>query len=91
MPTFVQLESASDLISPPSVSNQTRFVQLVREELLGTRVFVFTRNGRILNLARGATLADAAEQLHASLRNHIALVNGNLKSGSRLHRAGGRS
>ena len=52
------------------------FVQLVREELLGTRVFVFTRNGRILNLARGATLADAAEQLSASLRNHIALVNG---------------
>jgi hypothetical protein len=36
---------------------------VVRSELLGTRVFVFTEGGRILNLARGATLADAAAVL----------------------------
>eukprot|EP00966_Prymnesium_polylepis_P251297 5809992-Prymnesium_polylepis.2 len=35
------------------------FMQLVRQELLGTRVFVFTANGQILNLARCATLAAA--------------------------------
>lgn len=54
------------------------FVRLVREELLGTRVFVFTRNGRILNLARGATLLDACYLLQTSLRSHGALVNGAL-------------
>ena len=48
-----------------------QFMQLVREELLGTRVFVFTERGsttRILNLARGATLADAAALLETSLQ-----------------------
>ena len=55
------------------------FVQLVRKELLGTRVFVLTRNGRILNLAKGATLADAAAQLGdsgAALHGHVSVVNG---------------
>jgi len=59
------------------------FVQLVRDELLGTRVFVFTRNGRILNLAKGATLADAAAQLGAdagmpggAFRGRVGEVNG---------------
>ena len=42
-------------------------MQLVRQELLGTRVFVFTEGGRILNLARGATLADAAAALDVSV------------------------
>ena len=57
-------------------------MQLVRKELLGTRVFVLTRNGRILNLAKGATLADAAAQLTdgdldtGALRGHLPLVNG---------------
>ena len=59
------------------------FVQLVRDELLGTRVFVFTRNGRILNLAKGATLADAAAQLGTdagmpggAFRGRVGEVNG---------------
>ena len=46
------------------------FMHLVRQELLGTRVFVFTEKGRstrILNLARGATLGDAALMLNSSL------------------------
>jgi len=42
------------------------FMQLVRKELLCTRVFVFTEGGRVLNLALGATLADAAEVLKVS-------------------------
>jgi (p)ppGpp synthase/HD superfamily hydrolase len=39
------------------------FMSVVRQELLSTRVFVFTDAGRILNLAHGATLADAAAML----------------------------
>ena len=58
------------------VDSAHEFVRLVRQELLGTRVFVFTRNGRILNLARGATLADAAALLRASVRSHAVLING---------------
>jgi len=58
------------------VDSAHEFMQLVRQELLGTRVFVFTRNGRILNLARGATLSDAAIHLGVSLRGHVPLLNG---------------
>ena len=55
------------------------FMQLVRQELLGTRVFVFTESGgstRILNLARGATLGDAARQLDVNLATHVPLISG---------------
>ena len=54
------------------------FMQLVRAELLGTRVFVFTRNGRILNLQRGATLADAANNLQLDLQATacVPMLNG---------------
>jgi (p)ppGpp synthase/HD superfamily hydrolase len=43
--------------------NSRDFVDCVRRELLGKRVFVFLRNGKILNLARGATAVDAAFQV----------------------------
>ena len=55
------------------------FMQLVREELLGTRVFVFTEKGRstrILNLARGATVADAAALLDSTAATHVPLIGG---------------
>lgn len=54
------------------------FVECVRRELLGKRVFVFLRNGKILNLARGATIIDAAFQIHTEvgLSMHGALING---------------
>jgi len=52
------------------------FMQLVRQELLGTRVFVFTGDGQILNLARGATLEDAVQPLGASLETHAPRING---------------
>ena len=61
------------------VSCSHEFMQLVRQELLGTRVFVFTERGRttrILNLARGATLADAAALLDCSLTEHACLLQG---------------
>jgi len=43
------------------------FVESVRRELLGKRVFVFLRNGKILNLSRGATAIDAAFQIHTEI------------------------
>lgn len=54
------------------------FVDSVRRELLGKRVFVFLRNGKILNLARGATAIDAAFQIHTEvgLTMHGVEING---------------
>ena len=54
------------------------FVESVRKELLGKRVFVFLRNGKILNLARGATVIDAAFQIHTEigLNMHGVEING---------------
>lgn len=54
------------------------FVDSVRSELLGKRVFVFLRNGKILNLARGATTIDAAFQIHTEvgLTMHGVEING---------------
>ena len=43
------------------------FVDCVRRELLGKRVFVFLRNGKILNLAKGSTVIDAAFQIHTEV------------------------
>ena len=47
------------------------FVESVRRELLGKRVFVFLRNGKILNLSRGATTIDAAFQIHTEVGLHM--------------------
>lgn len=54
------------------------FVDSVRRELLGKRVFVFLRNGKILNLSRGATAIDAAFQIHTEvgLAMHGVEING---------------
>eukprot|EP00557_Chaetoceros_sp_GSL56_P002190 CAMPEP_0176500764 /NCGR_PEP_ID=MMETSP0200_2-20121128/13769_1 /TAXON_ID=947934 /ORGANISM="Chaetoceros sp., Strain GSL56" /LENGTH=1203 /DNA_ID=CAMNT_0017899541 /DNA_START=518 /DNA_END=4125 /DNA_ORIENTATION=+ len=54
------------------------FVDCVRRELLGKRVFVFLRNGKILNLAKGATVIDAAFQIHTEvgLNMHGVEING---------------
>lgn len=54
------------------------FVESVRRELLGKRVFVFLRNGKILNLSRGATTIDAAFQIHTEvgLNMHGVEING---------------
>ena len=65
------------------VDSAHEFMQLVRQELLGTRVFVFTANGRILNLARGATLADAASHQDLRLSTHSPKINGKAAPWSR--------
>lgn len=53
-------------------------MESVRRELLGKRVFVFLRNGKILNLSRGATTIDAAFQIHTEvgLNMHGVEING---------------
>ena len=54
------------------------FVDSVRRELLGKRVFVFLRNGKILNLTKGSTVIDAAFQIHTEvgLTMHGVEING---------------
>lgn len=54
------------------------FVDCVRRELLGKRVFVFLRNGKILNLSKGSTVIDAAFQIHTEvgLTMHGVEING---------------
>ena len=55
------------------------FMSSVRQELLAARVYVFTEGGRILNLARGATLRDAAKELGVDLDSvdspHVCSLN----------------
>jgi len=54
------------------------FVECVRRELLGKRVFIFLRNGKILNLPHGATVIDAAFQIHTEvgIQMYSAQING---------------
>lgn len=54
------------------------FVDCVRRELLGKRVFVFLRNGKILNLTKGSTVIDAAFQIHTEvgLTMYAVEING---------------
>jgi TGS domain len=47
------------------LSNTT--TEVIRRELLGQRVFVFLKDGKILNLNRGAAVIDAAFQIHTEV------------------------
>ncbi len=81
-------EKLSDLYNTPWLSSikewqdevlcSRDFVDCVRRELLGKRVFVFLRNGKILNLAKGSTVVDAAFQIHTEvgLNMHGVEING---------------
>lgn len=43
------------------------FLEVVRRELLGKRVLVFTPSGRIVNLPKGSTVLNAMDHLHPSI------------------------
>jgi GTP pyrophosphokinase len=60
------------------IHNSTEFLEAIRRELLGKRVFVFLRDGKILNLLRGATIIDAAFAIHTEvgLQMTAAEING---------------
>ena len=72
------LSSIKEWQQEDTVSSR-EFVDSVRRELLGQRVFVFLRNGKILNLARGATAIDAAFQIHTEVGLGMAGVEINGK------------
>jgi GTP pyrophosphokinase len=55
------------------VESPSIFMERVRNELLGTRTFVFGPNGDIMNLARGTTLGDLVE---GGLLTDRVMVNG---------------
>ena len=75
--TGTNQEKLNDLYNTPWLSSikewqdevlcSRDFVDCVRRELLGKRVFVFLRNGKILNLAKGSTVIDAAFQIHTEV------------------------
>lgn len=58
------------------------FVDVITRDLLGSRVFVFTPQGEIKNLPKGATVVDYAYMIHTEVGNKMvaAKVNGNLTS-----------
>mmetsp|Transcript_17090 Transcript_17090/g.51899 ORF Transcript_17090/g.51899 Transcript_17090/m.51899 type:complete len:756 (+) Transcript_17090:31-2298(+) len=60
------------------ISSSREFIETVRRELLGERVFVFLRDGKILDLSRGATVLDAAFHIHTDVGLHAAtaFING---------------
>jgi len=60
------------------INNSTEFVEAIRRELLGKRVFIFLRDGKILNLSRGATVIDASFAIHSEvgLKMTAAKING---------------
>ncbi|KAJ8602386.1 hypothetical protein CTAYLR_004248 [Chrysophaeum taylorii] len=60
------------------IRSSTEFIDTIRRELLGKRVFVFLRDGKILDLSRGATVLDAAFHIHTDvgLRARAAFING---------------
>ncbi|KAG5187971.1 hypothetical protein JKP88DRAFT_197923, partial [Tribonema minus] len=60
------------------IKSSREFVEVIRRELLGQRVFVFLRDGKILNLSRGAAVIDAAFQIHTEVGLNMigAFING---------------
>eukprot|EP00741_Cyanophora_paradoxa_P017269 tig00020961_g16680.t1 len=48
-------------------SSSREFVDAVRRDLLGSRVFVFTPQGQIVNLPKGASCIDLAYHIHSEI------------------------
>eukprot|EP00899_Mesostigma_viride_P018926 jgi/Mesvir1/27034/Mv20734-RA.2 len=60
------------------------FVDTITDDLLGSRVFVFTPQGEVVNLPRGATVVDYAYHIHTDVGNAMvaAKINGRVVSPS---------
>ncbi len=52
-------------------STSRDFVEAVTTDLLSGRVFVFTPQGRVINLPRGATAIDFAYHIHTEVGHHM--------------------
>lgn len=65
------------------VGNMTarEFVDTITGDLLGSKVFVFTPKGEVVNLPKGATIIDYAYQIHSDVGNKMvaAKVDGKLR------------
>lgn len=70
--------------------NAKDYVDAVKEDILGSNVYVYTPNGEVVNLPRGATPIDFAYKIHTDLgnktvgaivNNHIVPLNYELKNG----------
>ena len=65
------------------VGNMTarEFVDTITGDLLGSKVFVFTPKGEVVNLPKGATIIDYAYQIHSDIGNRMvaAKVDGKLR------------
>lgn len=61
------------------ISSPNEFIDTIRREIIGKRVFVFLRDGKIIDLSKGATVLDAAFHIHTDvgLRAVTAYINGN--------------
>lgn len=57
------------------------FVDTITGDLLGSKVFVFTPKGEVVNLPKGATIIDYAYQIHSDVGNKMvaAKVDGKLR------------
>ena len=78
-PLQKQLDWFKDLIE---LQNETKdakdFMNSVKEDIFGDKVYVFTPKGEIINLPRGATVIDFAYNVHTKIGNHCmgGKVNG---------------
>jgi len=61
-------------------SSSRDFVEAVTREILGSRVFVFTPKGEVINLPRGSTVVDFAYHIHTEVGHRMigAKVNGRI-------------
>ena len=61
-------------------SSSRDFVEAVAREVFGSRVFVFTPKGKVINLPKGATVIDFAYHIHTEVGHRMigAKVNGRI-------------
>ena len=61
-------------------SSSRDFVEAVAREVFGSRVFVFTPKGKVINLPKGATVVDFAYHIHTEVGHRMigAKVNGRI-------------
>ncbi|HUV30318.1 MAG TPA: bifunctional (p)ppGpp synthetase/guanosine-3',5'-bis(diphosphate) 3'-pyrophosphohydrolase [Acidobacteriota bacterium] len=72
------------------MTNPAEFIEYLRMDLYSEDIFVYTPNGRLINLPRGATPLDFAFQVHTEIGLHCAgaKINGRLQPLSTRLRSG---
>ena len=62
-----------------STSEDREFVEAIKQEILGTNIYVYTSKGEIIQLPKDSTPIDFAYKIHSDLGNTMAgaIVNGN--------------